>query len=384
MTNKTSKKLDFLINLAFAATILALVFVFFKYLFNITAPFLIAFFVAILLQKPIRRIDKKTNKKAHAFWSILLVFLCIAVIIIPIILIISQIAEKAVDLVKYCAEQLSDLPTFLTTLEEKLVAFGKFLPDAAYKSYCNSISQTFAKFLDNPESSALSIDFDTIKNGLTTGVSGVYSVVKNVPSVLLAVVIAIIACIFMTKDYDRIVKFIQIQLPHDKRNVLVELKQIFNKNVLKIMKAYGLIMLITFCELLLGFGIMELCGIMTNPYFVWIAAGTTIFDILPVAGSGGILIPWALFSFVSGNYKQGIGLLILYGVITVIRQYIEPRTVGNTLGIHPLITLIGMYLGLKLFGFWGMIAVPMIVVILKAYNDTGRVHLWNSPNANRN
>lgn len=384
MTNKTSKKLDFLINLAFAATILALVFVFFKYLFNITAPFLIAFFVAILLQKPIRRIDKKTNKKAHAFWSILLVFLCIAVIIIPLILIISQIAEKAVDLVKYCAEQLSDLPTFLTTLEEKLVAFGKFLPDAAYKSYCNSISQAFAKFLDNPESSALSIDFDTIKNGLTTGVSGVYSVVKNVPSVLLAIVIAIIACIFMTKDYDRIVKFIQIQLPHDKRNVLVELKQIFNKNVLKIMKAYGLIMLITFCELLLGFGIMELCGIMTNPYFVWIAAGTTIFDILPVAGSGGILIPWALFSFISGNYKQGIGLLILYGVITVIRQYIEPRTVGNTLGIHPLITLIGMYLGLKLFGFWGMIAVPMIVVILKAYNDTGRVHLWNSPNANRN
>ena len=106
-------------------------------------------------------------------------------------------------------------------------------------------------------------------------------------------------------------------------------------------------MLITFCELLLGFGIMELCGIMTNPYFVWIAAGTTIFDILPVAGSGGILIPWALFSFVSGNYKQGIGLLILYGVITVIRQYIEPRTVGNTLGIHPLITLIGMYLSLR-------------------------------------
>ena len=150
------------------------------------------------------------------------------------------------------------------------------------------------------------------------------------------------------------------------------------------MKAYGLIMLITFCELLLGFGIMELCGIMTNPYFVWIAAGTAIFDILPVAGSGGILIPWALFSFISGNYKQGIGLLILYGVITVIRQYIEPRMVGNTLGIHPLITLMGMYLGLKLFGFWGMIAVPMIVVILKAYNDSGRVHFWNSPNANRN
>lgn len=384
MTNKTSKRLDFLINLAFAAAILALMFVFFKYLFNITAPFLIAFFVAILLQRPIRYIDKKTNKKGHAFWSILLVFLCIAIIIIPLVLIIAQIAAKAVDLVKYCAAQLSDLPTLLTTLEDKLIEFGKFLPDAAYKTYCNSISQGFAKLLDSPESSALSIDFDTIKNGLSTGVSGVYSVVKNVPSVLLAVVIAIIACIFMTKDYDSIVRFIQLQFPQNKRNVLVELKQVFNKNVLKIIKAYGLIMLITFCELLLGFGIMKVAGIMTNPYFVWIAAGTAIFDILPVAGSGGILIPWALFSFISGNYKQGIGLLILYGVITVIRQYIEPRMVGNTLGIHPLVTLMGMYLGLKLFGFVGMLAAPMIVVILKAYNDAGRLHIWNSPNANRN
>ncbi len=384
MTDKTSKKFDFLINLAFIAAILALVFVFFRYLFGITAPFLIAFFVAILLQRPIRRIDKKTNKKAHTFWSILLVFLCIAIIIVPLILIIAQIAGKAVDLVKYCAAQLSDLPTLLTILEEKLVSFGAFLPDAAYKSYCESISQAFAKLLDSSDSSALSIDFDTIKNGLTTGVSGVYSVVKNVPSVLLAVIIAIIACIFMTKDYDRIVRFIQLQLPQNKRNVLVELKQVFNKNVLKIIKAYGLIMFITFCELLLGFGIMKLCGIMTNPYFVWIAAGTAIFDILPVAGSGGILIPWALFSFISGNYKQGIGLLILYGVITVIRQYIEPRMVGNTLGIHPLVTLMGMYLGLKLFGFVGMLAAPMIVVILKAYNDAGRLHLWNSPNANRN
>ncbi len=384
MTDKTSKRFDFLINLAFIAAILALVFVFFRYLFGITAPFLIAFFVAILLQRPIRRIDKKTNKKAHTFWSILLVFLCIAIIIVPLILIIAQIAGKAVDLVKYCAAQLSDLPTLLTTLEEKLVSFGAFLPDAAYKSYCESISQAFAKLLDSSDSSALSIDFDTIKNGLTTGVSGVYSVVKNVPSVLLAVIIAIIACIFMTKDYDRIVRFIQLQLPQNKRNVLVELKQVFNKNVLKIIKAYGLIMFITFCELFLGFGIMKLCGIMTNPYFVWIAAGTAIFDILPVAGSGGILIPWALFSFISGNYKQGIGLLILYGVITVIRQYIEPRMVGNTLGIHPLVTLMGMYLGLKLFGFVGMLAAPMIVVILKAYNDAGRLHLWNSPNANRN
>lgn len=79
---------------------------------------------------------------------------------------------------------------------------------------------------------------------------------------------------------------------------------------------------------------MNTIGVMHNAYAVVIAIGIAIFDILPVAGSGGILIPWALISLLVGNTKQGIGLLVLYVVITVIRQYIEPKIVGQTLGVN--------------------------------------------------
>ena len=144
-------------------------------------------------------------------------------------------------------------------------------------------------------------------------------------------------------------------------------------------RAYGLIMLITFGELFLGFSVLTLLGIMKNPNYVWIAALIAIFDIMPVAGSGGILVPWALISLVLGKYPQAIGLIVIYVIITVLRQYIEPKIVGDTLGVHPLITLMGLFFGLKLFGFLGMFIVPLTVMTLKAFNDTGRIHLWTPP-----
>ena len=74
-----------------------------------------------------------------------------------------------------------------------------------------------------------------------------------------------------------------------------------------------------------------------------------------------------------------LGVIVIYITITVVRQYIEPKIVGDSLGVHPLITLMGLYFGLKLFGFLGMFIVPITVMTLKAFNDTGRIHLWTPP-----
>jgi sporulation integral membrane protein YtvI len=264
-----------------------------------------------------------------------------------------------------------------------MLNFGKFLPEGIYKSYCQTITENFSNLLDQTGSgSSFGISLDTIKDSLTTGISGVYGFVKNVPSVLLGIVIGIIAWIFFTKDYNGIVRFIQKQFPDGKKNLLVEIKQVFTKTIFKMVKAYGLIMCITFFELFLGFSILRLLGIMQNNFFVLIAVGIAIFDIMPVAGSGGVLIPWAIFSLIMGNYKQTVGLIVIYVVITIIRQYIEPKIVGDSLGVHPLVTLMGLYFGLKLFGFIGMFVVPITVMTLKAFNDTGRIKLWKPADRN--
>lgn len=246
---------------------------------------------------------------------------------------------------KYLFDQLNDIPTFLATLEKEILDLIKFLPDKLYNTLSENITGTFSRLIEDFNITNLfkeiGVDTSTITSGVSSGISGVFSVVKNIPSVLIGIVIGIISWIFFTKDYNYIVRFIQKQLPDSKKNLLVEVKQVFSKTILKMFRAYGLIMLITFLELFLGFTILSLVGIMDNGYYALIAVGIAIFDILPVAGSGGILIPWALVSLVTGNYQQAIGLIVIYVVISVIRQYIEPKIVGDSLGVHPLITLMG-------------------------------------------
>lgn len=345
MTNKIEKKKNFIIGFLYLAIILALVFVFFRYLFWPVAPFLLSFFFAIILQRPLRWLDKKTKSKHHTLWSILLIVFSICLIIVPLIFILSELFSKIGEFGKYLFDQLNDIPTFLATLEKEILDLIKFLPDKLYNTLSENITGTFSRLIEDFNITNLfkeiGVDTSTITSGVSSGISGVFSVVKNIPSVLIGIVIGIISWIFFTKDYNYIVRFIQKQLPDSKKNLLVEVKQVFSKTILKMFRAYGLIMLITFLELFLGFTILSLVGIMDNGYYALIAVGIAIFDILPVAGSGGILIPWALVSLVTGNYQQAIGLIVIYVVISVIRQYIEPKIVGDSLGVHPLITLMG-------------------------------------------
>lgn len=382
MNPKVAKRRDFLIDLVYVMAIIGLAYVFFKYCFSIAAPFLLSFFFAVILQRPLGWLDKKTKNKMHSFWSIVLVLLCVAIILGPVISIIAALFREIGNFISFLGEQLNDLPTFLVTLQNEILKAIKFLPDSIYTSVSENITQFFGNLINDFDVSKLGINMSSITSGLSNGISGVYSVVKNIPSILIGVVIGVIAWILFTKDYKKVVKFIKLQLPDKHKNLLSETKKIFSSTILKMCRAYGLIMFITFCENFLGLTILNLIGVMKNSYVFVIAICIAVFDILPVAGSGGILIPWALIALVSGNVGQCVGLLILYAVITVIRQYIEPKIVGDSLGVNPLVTLAGLYFGLKLFGFMGMFIVPICVMTLKAFNDAGRIHLYTPPERN--
>lgn len=380
MNSKTEKKRAFLINLLFIAAVLGLIYVFFKYLFWPVAPFLLSFFFAMLIQRPLRWLTNKTHGKGRGIWSVVLVLLSIAIILIPVILLIGNLVRELRDFISYLIGQLSDFPKFLADLQEMLLKALSFLPDNIYSTAAQKITEIISSLTTDFDLSSIGLNSDTVKNTITSGVAGIYNVARNVPSAILGIVIGIIAWILFAKDYRSVVNFIQLQLPESKKNLLVEIKQVFSNTILKMVKAYLLIMFITFCELSIGFTILSIAGIMSNSYIYLIALGICIFDILPVAGSGGILIPWAIVSIVMGNTAQAIGLLVIYVVITVIRQYIEPKIVGDSLGVNPLITLGGLYFGLKLFGVLGMFIVPILIMTIKAFNDTGRIHLWKTMN----
>ena len=146
------------------------------------------------------------------------------------------------------------------------------------------------------------------------------------------------------------------------------------KILFKYIRSYALILSITFAELMIGFGIMHFITGLQNIFLL--ALLIAVFDILPIVGTGTILIPWAIISLIIGDYASAICLLVIYAVITVVRQFIEPKIVGQQVGLHPVATLLAMIVGSRLFGGLGLLGVPIALAIIKDLNDHGKIHVF--------
>lgn len=140
--------------------------------------------------------------------------------------------------------------------------------------------------------------------------------------------------------------------------------------VFVVIRAYLVIMFITFIELSIGFTILGLAHAILIGFLI------AIFDILPVLGTGGIMIPWAIMTLFQRNFRMGFGLLIIYIFVTIIRNIVEPKIVGRQLGIHPVITLMSMFVGANLLGIIGLFGFPITISLLKHLNDTGVIKIF--------
>lgn len=104
-----------------------------------------------------------------------------------------------------------------------------------------------------------------------------------------------------------------------------------------------------------------------------IALIIALFDILPVLGTGGVMIPWMVIAFIQGNLQLGFGLLAVYGVVTVVRNIVEPKIVGGQLGLHPVVTLASMFVGASLLGAVGLFGFPIALSLLNYLNEEGEL-----------
>lgn len=108
---------------------------------------------------------------------------------------------------------------------------------------------------------------------------------------------------------------------------------------------------------------------MFNTLF-WQHFGISFVDALPILGAGTVMIPWAIISAVNGDLNLGISIFVLYVIILVVHQLLEPRVVGNNIGIHPIFTLIAMYTGFKFSGIIGLFIGPIVLIILQNVFET--------------
>ena len=379
------KKRKFIINIAYYALLIAMGLLAFRYAMGVCFPIIFAFLVATVLQRPKNYLLEKTPLK-KGFASTV----CVISLLLITVLVASLLGVRVINEIKgfvdYVTLQIQNIDTFVNTLEDSILSTVSKLPDFISGTLNESVSAFFVQLRQ-----ALAGDETTITQDLagslggafslswiTTPLSGVITTAKQVPSILIAIVVTIVACCFITADYQIIMDFIKYQFPQDKRKDLARAKSLLKNSLGKMAKAYLSIMFITFLEVSLGLTLLKVLGVFNSGYIVIIAVVTSIVDIIPILGTGTILLPWLAYSFIVGNYAMGFGLLVMYIVISVIRQIIEPKFVAGQLGLPPFLTLTALYLGLKIFGVYGMLIMPVIIVMLKLLNDEGIIHLWRS------
>lgn len=381
----TERKRKWIINVAFYAMLLILGFLFYKYAFGVCFPIMFAFVMAVLLQRPKNFIVNKTPIK-KGFASTICVFALMLIAAAIVVLIGVRAAEEVRGFIDYVTIQFSNLDTIVNTIENALMSFAGKLPEFISETATESLAAIFTQIrefiagtaTELPEQLTGSLSgFDF--SWLSAPITGVLSTATRIPSIIISIVVTIVLACFMTADYDLITRFVYCQFPKEKRKDLTRAKQLLKMNLGKMAKAYALIMLVTFTEVFIGLTILKMIGLFNSSYIAVIAVVTAIVDVIPVLGTGTIVLPWAAYSFITGNIGMGIGLLVLYAVVTVIRQIVEPKLVSNQLGLPPFVTLIAMYLGLKIIGVLGVFILPIIAIMLKLLNDEGIIDLWKSP-----
>jgi sporulation integral membrane protein YtvI len=205
---------------------------------------------------------------------------------------------------------------------------------------------------------------DILKNFISISLSGLFSVVTSLPNYFVLFMITIVASFFIARDYRMIVNNILSRVPDKWRPSALRVFSGLRRALFGYIKAELILLSIT--------GLLSLIGltIMGVHYAHLVALVAAMADLVPIVGTGAIYIPWSIWMFFSGDIKLGIGLLILYGIIVVMRQMMEPKVVGNNIGLQPLTTLISLYLGLELLGVWGLILGPAVMIAYKAFTET--------------
>ena len=206
---------------------------------------------------------------------------------------------------------------------------------------------------------------DLINNSASALAGAAGGILKKLPMALFATLVCFIALFYLTIDYEGAASAARELLPGNSGERLVSLYRRISHALWEYLRAYFLIMLVTFGELYLGFIILRV------EYSLLFAVVIALVDFLPLLGVGTVMIPWGAGAFLVGNYRLGTGLFVIYGIVCLVRQFIEPKIVGDFIGTHPVIALAGVYAGLKLFGFAGMIAAPVLLYLWMALRDKG-------------
>lgn len=309
-------------------------------------PFLIAFVISLIIEPAIKFLMNKARLTRRT--SSIIIFILVFGIIVGLLV------WGILTLITEATELLQTLNYYFDTAYKQIqIIISNFQFDSI------KIPDEIMTIVQNSTSDILNYLADWAKNLLTN----IVNIVTSVPTIAIYFVITILALYFICIDKIYILDQMEHHFPRKwSKKMLIHIKEIVS-TLGAYLKAQVILILISFIISVIGLYIYKFMGFNIE-FPLLVALGISFVDALPILGSGTVMIPWGVGVALNGDIKLAISIVGLWIIMSIVRQFVEPRIVSNQIGIHPIFTLIAMYTGFRFLGIIGLIIGPIILIIL--------------------
>lgn len=330
---------DFLLLLLFVFAIYLLI----KKIFFLLFPFCLAYLLSEGIRKNLDRL-KPLSPLAKRILTVLVLLIFFSLLSLFAVLFAERLIHYSTAFATYLSKNID---TFTNFCNEKIKSLESMASSLLRRDMENSITLYLPEFFKN-----------LLQKVLEKIPSSLGSLLSFFPKFFISLLVFLLSCYYFSCDWPRISSFLSKKLKPEKKEAILRGKKQFFLSLKQFIKAYALLFTLSFSILFFGLVLLKI----KNAF--GIAILIAFVDLLPVLGCGTVLIPWSLILFFSGNAPLGTGILFLHFVILLIRQLAEPKILGSSIGLHPLLSLLLVLLGLCFFGLWGMILFPLTFACL--------------------
>lgn len=317
---------------------------------SIFLPFILGYLFSLLINPLADKLQNRL-KLPRGISAILVIILTVGIVGGILTGVIWKIVSEVRSLYSQYPKIYNDAVALWESISDKYSKLYTVMPDnfkSLFDNFGSQISETVTGFF-----------------GKTPVVERAGNFAKSLPGMFIALIVFFLSLYFMVTDAKLVSKKIHEIVPSVVLERLADIRTELKKYMGGYVRAQCIIMTVVFCILFIGLTILQ------KDYALLIAIGIAVLDALPFFGSGAALWPWALVSFLSGSVKSGVGLVIIYLIIILTRQTIEPKLVSSKIGLHPILTLMSMYVGYRTFSIGGMILGPITLMIVISFYRAG-------------
>lgn len=316
------------------------------YMIRFFAPFVVGWIIAAIAAPLVNWLEKRL-KIVKKLGSALIVILVLAAIVLVIYFGASRLITEVRGLVRDFPDMYAQLEAGLRQIGNTLSGIFDRLPDGVQNGI-DTVAQNLDQYMGN----------------LVSGISeptvmAAGNIARRVPSYLLYFLVTVISAYFFIVEREEVLGWLKKVSPQAVQKRMKLVMDNLRYAVGGYFKAQLKIMGVIFLILLAGLGFLG------TGYFVLVAMLIAILDFLPFFGTGTALIPWAVYKFFMGDYKMTAALVIIYVITLVVHQLLQPKMVGDSVGLNPLVTLLLLYIGYRMGGIlWMILAVPIGMVLI--------------------